>query len=354
MSNTPDLRPCGNCHKDIPVGTTYCQHCGQKNTDGRISIVTFFSVFFSTVFNLESKFFQTMKDIFIPGKLTTEYFKGKRKRYFHPVRLFIVSALLLVAAISWHTNTEIGIGNVIKKKAIKELHHKELFADLDSVTHVTLQKFPDEDRLPEVFDSVKASLRSRYKLNLDSVDISRYITIGFFGEDFNNKDIATEDFVHLTPEEIADKYGVEGLYNRLFFKQKIKLLKDQGSFVTFLLGNALWVILAMMPFLALVLKLLYIRHGYYYVEHLIFSFHAHSFAFVVLILSTILNAWLDTSIVTLIVILWLFFYLYKAMRRVYMQGRVKTFVKLLVVNAIYFVLFILFVLGGLMLGIALF
>jgi len=90
---------CGNCQSPID-DANYCASCGQKNTDGRIGFGEFFSVLFSTVFNLESKFFKTIREIFIPGKLTNEWFKGRHKPYFHPVRLFIVTALLLIAALS--------------------------------------------------------------------------------------------------------------------------------------------------------------------------------------------------------------------------------------------------------------
>ena len=54
----------------------------------------------NTVFNLESKFFQTIRDIVKPGKLATEWFTGRHKPYFHPIRLFIVTALLLIAVLS--------------------------------------------------------------------------------------------------------------------------------------------------------------------------------------------------------------------------------------------------------------
>ena len=109
---------CGNCAHPISEAAKFCSNCGQKNTDGRISISSFFSVFFSTVFNLESKFFQSISHIFIPGKLTLEYFKGKHKRYFHPVRFFIVSALLLLASIS-HLLPKSFIENTLQDKAEK-------------------------------------------------------------------------------------------------------------------------------------------------------------------------------------------------------------------------------------------
>ena len=90
---------CGNCHSALG-NAEQCSNCGQKNTDGRITVREFFSVAINTVFNLESKFFQTIRDIVKPGKLATEWFTGRHKPYFHPIRLFIVTALLLIAVLS--------------------------------------------------------------------------------------------------------------------------------------------------------------------------------------------------------------------------------------------------------------
>lgn len=354
MSNTtPTNRPCGNCEKAIPSDAVYCVHCGQKSTDGRISIASFFSVFFSTVFNLESKFFQTMKDIFVPGKLTIEYFKGRHKRYFHPVRLFIVSALLLIGVWGYQMgglNTNFGD---LEEKAKEKIYNKAVLADLDSLSEVTALKFPEHNTLPIAFDSLYQAMNRQIEKGADSVDFGNYIVL--YGEgDFSNKKIANDDFIQLSPEEITDKYGIKGFANRLFFRQKIKLLKDRGNFLPFLLGNTLWIVLAMMPFLALILKLLYLRHNYYYVEHLIFSFHAHSFAFVLLIITSLLNVWFNMSWLNIFAFLVLFIYLYKAMRKVYMQGRAKTLIKLLVVNFVYLLLFSIFITGGLLIGMALF
>ena len=109
-----------------------------------------------------------------------------------------------------------------------------------------------------------------------------------------NFKVSNEDYLNLSASELVDKYKVEGYLERFVFRQKIKFFKDSDNFGSFVLGNSLWIILLMMPFLALLLKILYIRHDYYYVEHLVFSFHTHSFTFLLfaLIGFTLL---LDTS-----------------------------------------------------------
>ena len=342
---------CKNCTYPIFDSAKYCSNCGQKNTDGRISIGSFFSVFFSTVFNLESKFFQTIGHILVPGKLTVEYFKGKHKRYFHPVRFFIVSALLLIAVLSYQLTGDMNIAN-IHKKVEKQVREEKFLADMDIVAQQTLEKFPNKTSLKPAFDTLYQNLKGKDLSKKDSIYMRDYITFDIIDNlDFK---ISNKDFISLSPEELVDKYKVESNLDRFVFQQKIKLFKDKGNFTPFVLGNSLWIILLMMPFLAFILKILYIRHDYYYVEHLVFSFHTHAFAF--LLFAIIGFIILTDAPIWLIAIgfLILFFYLYKALRKVYGQGRFKTFVKLLFVNSVYLFLLIFFLALGLLTSMAIF
>lgn len=343
---------CKNCNHSIIHSAKYCSNCGQKNTDGRISVGSFFTVFFSTVFNLESKFFQTIGDVLVPGKLTVEYFKGKHKRYFHPVRFFIVSALFLIAAIGYQlTEQELNIGN-IHSNAEKQVRKAEYLGKVNIAAQRTLEKFPNSVNLKPAFDTLYQSLQGEETNNRDSIDMNKVIiTKGFDNLDFR---ISNEDFLNLSPNELVEKYKVKKRFERFLFKQKIKLIKDKSNFAPFVLGNTLWIILLLMPFLAFILKILYIRHDYYYVEHLVFSFHTHAFAFLLFAgigFSILIGA--PTWIIPIGLSV-LFLYLYKALRKVYGQSRFKTFVKLLITNGVYFFLFVFFLAFGLVASMALF
>lgn len=342
---------CKNCTHPILTSVKYCSNCGQKNTDGRISLTSFFSVFFSVVFNLESKFFQTMGHIFIPGKLTVEYFKGKHKRYFHPVRLFIVSALFLIAAIGSQMTEDLMLINM-HNRVENQVRINKFLMDMDTVAQQTLEKFPNNTSLAPAFDTLHEDLKERTLDREDSINMNSFI----FGHGFVNLDfsISNEDYLNLNSEELIDKYKVTGRLERFVFKRKVKLSKDNGNFAPFLLGNSLWIILLMMPFLSLILKVLYLRRDYYFVEHLVFSFHTHSFAFLLFAIIGFLFFLGAPNWLVGIGFLVLFLYLYKALRKVYGQGRFKTLVKLLFANAIYFFLFLFFLLFGFLASMAIF
>ena len=103
-----------------------------------------------------------------------------------------------------------------------------------------------------------------------------------------------------------------------------------------------------LPLFAFLLKLLYARRKRYYVEHIIFTLHIHSFAYLIFTFSILFMELLPNEIhYTLIVtFLLLFLYGYKSFRNVYKQGRFKTFVKIGIVGVAYvFILLITFTTG---------
>jgi multisubunit Na+/H+ antiporter MnhE subunit len=73
-------------------------------------------------------------------------------------------------------------------------------------------------------------------------------------------------------------------------------------------------------------------------EHLIFTFHNQTTWFVLFGIAVGFNSILESSAATWIATLVFGFYLYKAFRRFYGQGRVKTILKFIIINFIFFIL----------------
>jgi len=100
----------------------------------------------------------------------------------------------------------------------------------------------------------------------------------------------------------------------------------------------------LLPLMALVLKILYPLSKRYYVEHLLFVVHYHSFVFLILslqVLFTRLGSLLRVpetpiDVTVLAASLYVPVYLYKALRRVYEQGRAFTILKFLILTFAYF------------------
>ena len=101
---------------------------------------------------------------------------------------------------------------------------------------------------------------------------------------------------------------------------------------------------ALVPALALILRVLYRRSGLHYAEHLIFSLHYQALAFVAFTASELVElarppAALEPVVEGAIFLL-LLGYLFVALRRVYRQSRVRTAVKLALLLPAYAVAFV--------------
>ena len=116
-----------------------------------------------------------------------------------------------------------------------------------------------------------------------------------------------------------------------------KVMSEPGTWVNETISKLPFVIFFFMPVFTIFIWLVYIRKNYTYTDHLIFSFHNQSLLFILLILSltldTIFN--MDSSGIFLLIFA---FYLYKAMRKFYGQGRFKTIVKYIFLNTIFMIL----------------
>ncbi len=327
---------CLNCHAELSEAARYCHQCGQKNFDGRISLKEFINHFFENVFNLDSRIFQTITKLCIPGKLTIEYFKGKHRTYYHPIRLYLVMSLIFFAILSLKKDS-IVIGfnvNTTTKSALKKAEKEKHFLEFSAILDTTKQLILKDNEHPEV----KAAMDSLFQ-QLPQVPLRDSINITLITREkeykFDQRDVMT-----LEADELIEKYKVEGLFNKISVRQGVRFARDQALFFRQIVSNLPWMLLVMMPALALFFKILYIRHKRFFVEHLVFNFHHHAFAFflfsIIFLLPhkyTLLIAPFGAGVVLI--------FLFLAMIKVYQQGFGKTFIKFSIFNVLYLLSFLL-------------
>lgn len=107
MASTDKIltKTCLNC------GSTnveeYCANCGQKAQATKQPFRVFLTDAVETLFNIDSRIFKTLKDLFrYPGKLTNEYVAGKRATYLPPLRIYIsISVIYFLLAQLINTDT---------------------------------------------------------------------------------------------------------------------------------------------------------------------------------------------------------------------------------------------------------
>jgi hypothetical protein len=226
--------------------------------------------------------------LFKPGFLTREFLAGRRVRYLPPLRLYLVlSVLFFVIFGSVHHKTE-----ALK---IKESAGKRSFVLVAPDHDVDLAAKPGET--PE--QRADRICRAEYDGPARQF-IAPFLTKGCRQSMLDNGHTINEAMLHNLP-------------------------------------RAMFIFL---PALAVAMKLMYWRPRRYYVEHLLFFLHAHAFAFALfgtyILLSRIVpttpGVWL-----TSLVCLYLPYYLFVAMRRVYGQGRFMTLLKFTALSFTYFI-----------------
>ena len=307
---------CLNCGTKLV--DAYCHHCGQRDIPRRQTLGELFSNFISSFWSYEGKFFLTAKYIFTrPGFLAIEYSKGRRESYFHPARMYVfVSFLffLLFVSLPDSDNEAVEVGLSEKdKKELAEIGLDSNFKLLDSIPG-------------GVLDSIRAKKKK-------AGNVSWNLT----GSEY--KSVKQYDSIQATlPEKERD-----GWISRLFEKRTIELnQKYKGNMSQFAEDfaksfgdNFSKVLFYLMPFFALILKLLYIRRDYYYSEHLVFTIYYYNFFYVAGSLVMLLNLVPALGVVSVLLSIWIYFYLMVAMKKMYGQSWRKTIVKFFLFTFIF-------------------
>ncbi len=317
-------RICPNCQHELEEKHKYCPNCGQKQEQKLIpSLREFIAQSLDSVFNLDSKIFATLQALFVPAKLTQNYFRGIRQRYYPPFRIFFVSALLFLAVVNLMSSRD---QNVLKSNVpalIKDTEKNVLMWNtLDSLSKLIQTKQNGNNlALQKTIDVLKSEIPDSRK---DSIDV--YVKV------------SQRDLVSFSPIELADRYGIHSFWERLFFIQMAKLIKSPQKFNTYLMNHMMWLIIFSMPILAFILKVQYRKSRKYYMEHLVFLLHYTAFVLfssaIVLFLESILN----TQGFYWALFVFQFLFLLFAMKTYYGQSWGKTFFKWTMFN--FFGLFV--------------
>ncbi|OJJ14406.1 hypothetical protein BKI52_42240 [marine bacterium AO1-C] len=205
---------------------------------------------------------------------------------------------------------------------------------------------------------VKALADCEFKLDSINKVIFKYYNPDLKKDNFSGltiMDVNIQKVTDLSAEglkekAIMDSLGLENTWvNKFIVHQSIRwadaTLAQLASYTVEKLPIVMFFVL---PFFALLLSLVYVRRKRYYVEHIIFTLHIHSFAYLLFALSILLMELLPNGAPYIVgaTFLLLFIYSYKSFRNVYSQKRLKTLFKIMIIGFSYtFVLIFAFTLG---------
>lgn len=374
-SKEREEKVCLNC--GTALTGRYCPNCGQENTEPKETVWTLVSHFFNDITHFDGKFFSTGKYLLArPGFLSSEYIKGRRASYLHPIRMYVfTSAFFFIIFFSLFNPAEItekkdsreqlkeltdASNSLSKTLAVKndaDLNDPDLRAailrsreNIDAHAAVLKKDAEEEARLDSIKQQqlkAKADTAKKYApADRSGLKIKEYDPKDNKNFKLTNINVfytlpAYDSVQQALPEKkrddwlkramtrksilLREKYGDNNKEAMALFMEKYMHTLPQALFVS-------------LPVFAFLLLLLYARRDFYYADHAIFSIHVYCASLIVLLVYfsvdklQIAADWQWLSVVKFIIVLGILFYLYKAMRKFYKQNRVKTIFKFILLN----------------------
>lgn len=374
-SKEREEKVCLNC--GTALTGRYCPNCGQENTEPKETVWTLVSHFFNDITHFDGKFFSTGKYLLTrPGFLSSEYIKGRRASYLHPIRMYVfTSAFFFIIFFSLFNPAEItekkdsreqlkeltdASNSLSKTMAVKndaDLKDPDLRAailrsreHIDAHAAVLKKDAEEEARLDSIKQQqlkAKADTAKKYapgdrsglkikeydpkdNKNFKLTSINVFYTLPAYDsvqqalpekkrDDWLTRAMTRKSIL------LREKYGDNNKEAMALFMEKYMHTLPQALFVS-------------LPVFAFLLLLLYARRDFYYADHAIFSIHVYCASLIVLLVYfsvdklQIAADWQWLSVVKFIIVLGILFYLYIAMRKFYKQNRVKTIFKFILLN----------------------
>jgi len=313
----PPLIHCENC--GALLTGRWCSQCGQAAIDYRRSFRHVIVDVLDSFLNWDSKFFATIGWLIArPWHLTNQFLAGRRVPYVHPLRLYLLVSILFFFVINYWA--------------------KSIHADPSKLSADDRADIAAELNDPDIPPAVKARIRGALEAKggtqpeaQTSPSPQTAVTpqpsvIGSPAPSVTSPS-PSGDFRPLVQ---FDKPPSDKFEKWLEQRAKEKM-GEHGSkmalFITTLFSNLPYMMLCCIPLFALVLKVLYVRKRVFYIDHLVYALHIHSFAYLAIMLIVLITLGLNRSIPGafagwIIAALWITFaaQIFLSIRRVYRQG----------------------------------
>ncbi|MGH8092180.1 MAG: DUF3667 domain-containing protein [Chthoniobacterales bacterium] len=324
MEVKPPYTHCEDCGAELHGN--YCSNCGQVAVDYRRSFRHFIADVAESFLNWDSKFTKTIGLLLIrPGWLTNQFVAGRRTRYLHPLRLYLLVSILFFLCVRLapiETNPQIRSEMTPKDRATVEEAMKN-----PEIPQVVREK------VLEGLAKGANSPASKRSVSGISAEIPSPLAARGPGNVSGKRQFDNVSAPSWLKRRVLEKVGPNGSNAQLLSKT----LRD----------NLSTMMLFCIPLFALVLKILYLRQRRFYIEHLVYALHIHSFFYISVLLTVFCSIaakrWAPALETPLLWIFWLAIVaqVFLSIRQVYRQGWFMTIFKFFLGGVIY--LFVLIV-----------
>lgn len=371
------LARCDNCGTVLQGG--FCHVCGQHAHNPLRSFAHAAEEVFESFWHLDGRIFRTLADLFVPGRVAINYLSGQRVRYLPPLRLFLILSVLtfFVGKLTLHVDANGETPNPTARRGnvnfdLSDGGKSELMAQARTVEEVLRLR---EEALHNIakarrefdagwlgdtigdFATEQVDERARERMRALGAAPARWKALdaaagGRRGSGGSTDAQASIASAAETPATEERSWLSRWLRERLIrLKRNVDAVnKNPDEFVRLVLGAVPSALFVLVPVFALCLKLLYLRSGRGYLEHLVVALYSHAMLLLALLLTFVLVGlqsweatppWLDNAFAIaagLGLTVAMPLYLLRMQKRVYAQGWPMTLVKFVPIGSVYSVL----------------
>ncbi len=323
------LTHCENCGAELTG--QYCAKCGQQAVDYHRSLLHILADAADSFFNWDAKFFKSIGVLLAqPWKLTNDFNSGKRARYVHPLRLYLLASItffLIAKLLNFQTSgppefraedraaLDAAIAKLTAEDSPIPPEQRALIAAartrLDSPegaltreeqkiirgaikrpTGVTVADATNERertqealrRVPNASPTPKPTAAPDFIGPLlpageddasptENLPLEKNGFVTFDSDEIGHPDKANTAFEKWMEDRIKSKIGQDGSKGQLFLET--------------LRSNVPTMMLCCIPLFAFILKVLYLRQRRFYIEHLVYALHIHSFVYLAVVVTVL-------------------------------------------------------------------
>ena len=300
---------CQDCA--APLTGPYCAQCGQR---ADLHVPTMAEVAHDVVhsaLHLDGRVWRTLRSLLLrPGELTREFIAGRRQRYLPPFRLYLV----------------ISIGFFAVSSLLPDGEFLQVAENRDTVLAPVVIGSRGDGGSAAVDGSDPAPADAPPAAAGAAAELRRGV-------------VAVE-----VPSSCSLDSGLPAL-DRLMAQACHKLEVDGGKRLgEVFLGNAPKRMFLFLPLMAGITALFYWSPRRRYVEHLVLYLHTHSLTFLVLAAGSLIGPLTRPDvpggsllgILGLLLVGYVPYYVYRTMRVVYGDSRLRTFAKFAALGTVYF------------------
>lgn len=298
---------CPNCYHPAPG--EFCPQCGQEQKERRTTVRALVGEFVDEQFGVNNRLPRTLRLLlFRPGYLTNDYFDGRIRQYIPPLRLYLLTSLVFFGLFLLAQSSPV----TIKREA--EQAREEIARD--RATPPPTAAAGEERR----FIGVRIGVRNP-------------------GEETDNWVRDAEVNLVYPPLTRAAQRNLEKL---------APLGQEEATrrIIRTALAEMPKVFFVLLPIYAFLLFVFFHKQRRYYVEHFVFALHLHAFAFLAMLPLPVLDmpvlpraSSAIGDVLSIPILLFVFGYIFVALKRVYRQGWLITGAKYVVLWALYMCVF---------------